>query len=237
MCATVQTAIDNGVNVGVPYYSGIRVDAMKYLMTTEQIEALAAERTTSTVVAGMVDGTYLRALVAAVQAMKRTKQKTQLEAIDTVSTEFYAAVCRGVVTAEIALAEGLPADEAKARVHERNRRATFARSAKSALVAWVREGGDIRKLDLETVTKTELQKQVKTARVDRGESVTQRIERLQAQLLAAMAREPPETARERIETVIAALQDALEELPVAPPARPPTVYTRIAWPRVQAPKL
>jgi len=195
------------------------VSKNQYVMTEAQIEALAAERTTSFMLAEGFDGTYLRALVAGVQAKlgpkrgRRPSDDSQLGVVEAIAGPFYAAVLRGVVTSDIALDATLEAAETTRRTRERNRRSTFARTAKSTLVAWIEAGGDARGLDVATVTKGFLRAAVAAKRDEGGGTVTTRIEKAQTAILAAVAREGPEIAREHLERVIATLQAALDELP------------------------
>lgn len=194
-------------------------------MTEKQIEALAAERLT----ADQADGTYLRALIVGAQAKIGTKRgkRGALAALNDVATAYYAAVLRGVTTPDIAITDGLGSDESQRRVHERNRRATFARSAKSTIVAWVREGGDLKALDADTVTKTELRVSVAASRTKPGVAV----ERAQAAILKAVAHESPEAARTRLEAVMEALQAALDDLPEAPSTRRRIMRATLPAPR------
>ena len=119
--------------------------------------------------------------------------------LESVSQPYYAAVLRGVGPPEI-------------DSRERTRRATFARTAKATLVAWVREGGDIRALDVATVTKTALRAEVSNSRAEKGFNAEQRIERAQAAILDVAARATPQEARNYILTVMSALQNALDDL-------------------------
>jgi hypothetical protein len=191
----------------------------QYALNEVQIEQLAVERTQSLGMLDTHDGTYLRALITAMQAKlgprrgKRPATNVQIEALESIAVPFYAAVMRGVMTPEIAIDGTLEAAELRKRTAERNRRATFARTAKSTLVQWVMEGGDARAIDVPTVTKGELRASVAAARTDRGETAASRVERAQHAILTAVAREGPEEQREHLERVIAALQAALAELP------------------------
>lgn len=190
-----------------------------YMMTEAQIETLAAERTQSLVAVDTSDGTYLRAIVTGAQSKlgpkrgKRPNDNTQLDAIEAIAVPFYAAVLRGVVTTEIALDANMEAGEVSRRTRERNRRATFARTAKSTLATWVKSGGDIRGLDVAKLTKTELRTAITAARGERGLTVASRVEKAQGAILAAVAREGPDAQREHLERVIAALQAVLDEVP------------------------
>lgn len=190
-----------------------------YALTEVQVEALAAERTAGLAVTEAFDGTYLKVLVNAAQAKfgvkrgKRLNTKTQIDALKAIAAPFYAAVLRGVITREIVLTPDLPAAEVTVRTRERNRRATFARTAKSTLVAWVNEGGDLRALDIASVTKSELRASVAAARNHGETPASSRVERAQKAIMRAVAKEAPAVARERLESVIIALQEAIEELP------------------------
>ncbi len=201
-----------------------------YMMTEAQVEALATERITGAAAVDQLDGTYLRGLVAGAQSKLGAKRgrspaaTVQLEALEGIAVSFYAAVLRGVVTADIALGSTLDAAEVSRRTLERNRRATFARTAKSTLVAWIKAGGDIRGLDAATVSKSELRASVVAAK---GEAPpTSRIERAQRAILAAVAREGPGEARAHLQAVVAALQAALTELPSGNGVKPTLLQGR-----------
>jgi hypothetical protein len=127
--------------------------------------------------------------------------------------------------------------EAMRRNRERTRRATFARSAKSTLAAWVREGGDIRALNVATVTKGELRAAINAAKAEKGVTESTRIVKAQDAILAAVAREGPEAAREHLENVIEALSKALDELPddEAEHAESSVIRTRVGVPTFREP--
>lgn len=197
-------------------------------MTESQIETLAHDRTLKLGETDRADSSYLRALIYSTQAKLGPKPaqrsrgnrhvKTQLAALAAVAAPFYAAVLRGVTTPDIAVKDGLDAAEASRRSRERNRRATFARSTKSTLVAWVRLGGDIRMLDVATVAKSELRSSVAAAR-DPTLAAETGVERAQSRIIHAIAAEAEadtERARERLKAVIEALQAELDALSGAP---------------------
>lgn len=215
-----------------------------YVMTEAQVEALAAERTQSLTVVEGFDSTYLRVLITAVQAKlgpkrgKRPDTNAQLDALESIAVPFYGAVLRGVITSDIALDASLDPAEATKRTRERNRRATFARTAKSTLVSWVTEGGDLRALSVATVTKSELRAAVTAAKAEHGTPAASRIERAQNAILSAVAKETPEVARERLESVIAALQEALDELPDQEAHHDTTsIRTRAGTPTFREPRI
>lgn len=191
----------------------------KYAMTEQQIEALAADRQGSASVTEAFDGTYLKVLITGTQSKLGAKRgrtpavDTQLAALEGVAGPFYAAVLRGVITPDIHVDASTEPDEVRRRTREKNRRAVFARSAKSTLVQWVREGGDLRALDVATVSKGELRTSVAAARSERGVTAADRVEKAQETILAVVAHEGPETAKAYLEGVIQALQHALDEMP------------------------
>lgn len=216
----------------------------QYAMTEQQIEALAQERTASLTVTEAFDGTYLKVLITAGQAKlgpkkgKRPTTETQLSALDAAAQPYYAAVLRGVTTDDIVLRPELEAAEATRRTRERNRRATFARTAKSTIFSWIREGGDLRAVDVSTVTKSEMRASIVAARAEQGVPAASRVERAQQTILAAVANDPPERARERLYAVIHALQDALDALPDGHEERhheSTVIRTRVGMPTFREP--
>lgn len=210
----------------------------QYALNESQIESLAAKRTVSIVTVDQLDGTYLRALITGVQSKLGPKKgrtpsdEAQLAALETIAVPFYAAVLRGVTTPDIALEANMEHALVVVRNRERNRRATFARSAKSTLVAWIEAGGDVRAIDVNTVTKTELRQSTLAASSDdRGLAPESRIERATKTILATVAREGPDLARAHLESAIEALQEALEALPAEAAHEESTVIrTRVGTP-------
>lgn len=175
-----------------------------YAATVADVEALASNVATGQ----QSDGTYLRVLVAATQAKLGTSRRgrvntaAQLEILDQVHLQFYAAVQRGVGDASV--------DDA-----ERRRRSGFARSAASTLRAYVKAGKDLRGLVVADTTKHSLRQAVNPVRqVPAGTSrvattflrsvdtATQAAEKLLAS--------DGEEARETIESAIESLQNLLD---------------------------
>lgn len=189
----------------------------QYSMNEKQVEALAAEYGTASAETQRVGMTYLRVIVAACQAVLgkvkrgRVARDTQIQVLEDVTARYYAAVLRGITTPELAPDSALDQAEQTRRSRERNRRSTFARSSKSTLAAFVNTGGDIRALEVETVTRDPLLAAVRSAR---GVSVsTHRLERAQAailRLVAAEAKNDPGGARADLEGTIEVLQNALD---------------------------
>jgi hypothetical protein len=217
-----------------------------YALNETQVEALASQRTRNLLDCDQADGMYLRALVFHTQGKfgpahgKRPATESQLEALALVSQPLYEAVLRGVTTPDIAIEGGIEHGELTRRTRERNRRATFARTAKAALVAWCTAGGDIRKLDVATVTKSELRASVAASR-DPAAGAERSIERAQRRIIAsitAQARASPGAARAALEEVITQLQAALDELPEAEEeehGETTTVRTRVGVPTFREP--
>lgn len=193
----------------------------KYAMSESQVESLAAEYAVASAESARINGTYLRVLVVACQAILgkvkrgRVARDSQLEVLNDVSGKYYAAVLRGVTTPDIAPDDKAEQAERTRRSRERNRRSTFARSAKSTLASWVGAGGDMRGLNAEDVTRDPLLAEVRAARGD--SEAAHKIDRYKAaivRVIAAEAREDPDTARARLESTIEALQVELDALHV-----------------------
>lgn len=219
----------------------------QYALNESQIETLAAKRTQSLIAVDTSDGTYLRALVSATQAKTGPKRgrspsdEAQLAVLEPIAVLFYAAVLRGVTTPDIAIEANMEQGDVAKRNRERNRRATFARSAKSTLVAWIKAGGDVRGIDVNTVTKTELRQSTQAATQDDGGLAPEsRIERATKTILATVAREGPDLARQHLESAIEALQEALDALPAdeeAEHGESTVIRTRVGTPTFREPRV
>lgn len=175
-----------------------------YAATGEQVEQLA-----HLVVSGLRAGeVYLRVVLAHMQSRlgspRRGKAAPQEPVLDAVHAELYPSVLRGVGPEEMP-------DE------ERNGLANFARTMASTVRYFIRNGGDVRGVDINTVTKNGLRKAVtpevpavEGTRAERGflraaEDVKKRV--------LAMARGDPTGARERLEVFMDELDALLATLP------------------------
>ena len=195
-----------------------KIEKSHYRATEQQIEQLAKDHNTMTTAGVRITGIYLRALIAASQAKLGPKGRgrapgkdAQLHALAVANEKFYAAVLRGVTTPEIAAVEGLAPVERTRRALERNRRSNFARTAAGSLTRFAERGGDLRGLDLKTVTKRELDEALQPPGVALEPST-----RYQGALLKAIerrARGDPEGARQVAESAIAALRHLLILIP------------------------
>jgi len=195
-------------------------------LTEAQVEALVSQRTASLLSTDQADGTYLRTILHHTQGKlgpltrgRPPSIQAQIDALQAVTIPFYAAVLRGVTTEDIAIETGMEADKIAVRTRERNRRATFARSVKSTLVVWVQTGGDLRALNAATVTKTQLQVDIREARSP-GDAFERTVERAQRRIIvsiAQQARGSPDMARARLEAIIEALAATLDDLPAVGP--------------------
>lgn len=131
-----------------------------FLATDEQVQLLAGRYSTGLQAQDSVRGCYLKVLTAAtIKAAKPAKGKqTEIMAhLDSVHEGYYALVIKGVTTPDVADDESLDQEQRTARSLERNRRSNFARSAKTSLTTYLKAGGDLFRLDPDTVTKRELQ--------------------------------------------------------------------------------
>jgi hypothetical protein len=213
-----------------------KIEKAHFTVTEQDIELLAQTRVTSDEATKRMDGTYLRILVATMQGDKeiglwgrgkRALAPADIEAhrakLADIHAKFYPAVLRGVTTADVADKDGLAPEDRRERARVRNSRATFARSAASTLQAFIKLGGDVRKLDPKTMKKMDLQRFIiehrePTAPAAQLESTANRLIKDAADLLAA----DPDAGRVQVEHAIAALQALLGEGVPAPQAAPRT---------------
>lgn len=185
--------------------------AAHFMADAAQVERLAA-----LVVEGTnADGTYLKVVLKHMQAQlgkpTRRARRTGAEVeaaehvLDAIHAELYAAVMKGVGP------DDLP-------MPERNRRATFARSAASTIRYFIRGGGDVRNVDVPTATKAGLRKAVQPETpAPADETRDQRSFRKAQDALVKsaqrlVARGDPDAAQ-RIEAAMDALEALLEALP------------------------
>lgn len=201
-----------------------------YVADEAQVEALARQHYTASTEASAAGSTYLRVLVAGVQAQlgpKRGRSRVDataaLSVLEAVHGRFYAAVLNGITTPEVAPDDSLDAKVTTARARERNRRSTFARSSKSTLATFIKGGGDLRVVTVATVTKRQLREAV--APPEPTDRVERRITRAQAVLVRAakrMARDNVDNAQQMLADVIDALQGELDALGEEQPAHDET---------------
>lgn len=173
-----------------------------FLASETQVENLAA-----CVVQGYsANGTYLKVVVAhcgsEIAGKRKPSKEAQLAIVDTVHARFYAHVLVGVGPPDL--------DN-----NERNRRATFARTAASDLRAFIRRGGHLRKLDAAKVTKHDLRtwgrrvpKGTRTRAQRSFESMVAGIQRSAQRI----AKRSPADARKRLEAARTAIDRLLATL-------------------------
>lgn len=202
-----------------------KIEKAHYVATEHDVELLAASHLANTEATRRADGYYLRILIAALHAQfngvkhRRKAAKADLEAHAALLTEthqrFYPFVLKGVTTPDIADDPALHDNDRRVRAMTRNARAAFARSTASTLLAFIRAGGDVRTLDINTVSKTALRMWTRGStpeganpRVDHINASMRRIERDARNLMA----EDPDEARVTIEDCMGRLQRILDEL-------------------------
>jgi hypothetical protein len=209
-----------------------KIEKAHYAASEQEVELLAAAHLACTEATKKTDGAYLRILIAVLQEQFGTKkhklsQKEQhrhAEVLTATHARLYPAVMRGVTTPEVEDHETLTIDERRARAAIRNARAGFARSAASTLHAFIAAEGDVRGLDLQTVTKTALRAHVllKHGVPPKHEMVIAALHRVEKQVLK-WVQEDPDQARAAIEECIERLQKLHDDLPhhlQAPDLRP-----------------
>lgn len=200
------------------------IDA-RYAATAAQIEALARE-VGEGVNAG---GTYLQVLTVACQAElnaapvkgnRKPGARKQAAVVNRINDQFYPHVLKGV---------GPMSMDQK----ERNRRATFARSAASTLRTFASEGGDIRALVPGEVSKAKLRAHgLEVPEGTRDERALARFTDATIRAAQRVTRGNPKAARQRLEAAITALRAALESMDGAKaPAQPEKRASRTAHAR------
>lgn len=150
--------------------------------------------------------TYLAVVLAytkdALPKRSKPSKAATLKVLDKVHAELYPSVLKGVLNGATDVPD-----------KEKNRRAIFARTAASTVRAFVKAGGDIRKLDPATVTKTSMRnygRKVPTGtRTERA--VKKAADTVERTLLALAAKDPGE-AHDRIEKLQSTLEDMLGDV-------------------------
>lgn len=188
-----------------------------HLATDEAVATLARDFVAGVARVDGVRGSYLRILVAhslrelEKSGVKRVSADAGLAAVEAAHAHLYDVIRKAVHTPDIADEEGLTQDEHKRRVHERNRRTTFARTTRSTLVRAVQAGCRLATLDPVTVTKDALQTFYTPARAGPS-SLTDRVARARSrleELIRELAQEDPAAAHEAVDEVHGALMEAL----------------------------
>ena len=129
-------------------------------------------------------------------ARKHRVRQRHGEYLSEVHGRLYPAIMRGVTTPEVADDEQLSQDDKRARAAIRNARANFARTGASTILGFIKAGGDVRGLDVQTVTKYQLQtfihsKDGETPKMEMAMAALQRVEKQ----IVTWAQEDPEQAR------------------------------------------
>lgn len=173
-----------------------------FLATHAQVEQLV-----SLIFIGKKGGnTYTAVVLAhckdALPKRAKPSKAAALKAIDKVHDDLYPSVLKGITNGQADVTDT-----------ERNRRAIFARTAASTLRGFVRAGGDLRKLDPATVTKTSLRTQGK--RVPAGTRAERAMTKATDAILRAaqkIAAKDPGEAHDRIVKSMTALEELLEDV-------------------------
>lgn len=201
-----------------------KIEKAHYMASEHDVEMLSAAHLSCSEATQRVDGSYLRILIAAVQARFGASGRGRRKAADgdlgahstylaSVHTRLYPFVLRGITTPDVADDEALSVEDRRARGLTRSSRAGFARSAASTLQTFVRAGGDIRGLDVETATKSALRAWAKAQGPGKPyaevfQAAFKRVERE----ASALAADDPDAARVAIEDCMTRLQAILDDL-------------------------
>jgi hypothetical protein len=184
-----------------------------YIASDATLKTLAERYVTGADAADEVRGVYLKVLVAhslrEAQNLthKRITMPDAIGAVTAANALLYSVILDAVTTPELAADDSLDKDERSRRARERNRRTTFARTAKSTLLSFVKAGGRLVTLDPTTVTKESLRTFVQQARQGPGipdqiKAARARLEKLVAQLKETDA----DAAQEAVDATGTALQ-------------------------------
>jgi hypothetical protein len=171
-----------------------------WLLSDSEISKLAAGYVEAGEKAATVRGSYLKALVAHVQAALKKKgpKPTDLALVETTSKRLY-----DVVLAAVSTPNSTPL--------ERNSRSAFARSAKATLVLYVKAGGSIRELDPATVTKQALREASEGVQSVANTPQT-KVNRSIKRLLSVVRGLPAARAISVLNAAVGTLTEALEAL-------------------------
>lgn len=188
-----------------------------YLATDAQVAALAREYVTSANGAEQARGTYLRYLTAhSLRELQKSQHKRHstaeaLGAVEAAHAHLYGVVVESTLTPDVVPDPQHSKEERNRRTLERNRRTTFARTSKAALVGFIKAGGRLASLTAEEVNRDTLTRFARAAREgpaslpDRARTTG---ERLLAVVRALMA-EDPEAARTLVDGLSVELQSIL----------------------------
>lgn len=196
-----------------------KIAAAHFVANEAQVEQMARERATAFDTVRSGEDTYLRVVVTAMQArLGKTRRgkievETQLSVLEAVSDRFFAAVVRGVTTPDIAIEPNLDPKEQSRRTMARNSRTAFARSTKSTIKAFIQGGGDVRSIEVESVSKAFLRKAI--APPEPEDRVQRQVHNSRAALIRALVRRAkadPEGAQEDIQATMEDLRTVLEQL-------------------------
>lgn len=210
-----------------------KIAAAHFVANEQQVELMARERATAFETVRNGEDTYLRVVITAMQSQlgrsRRGKadKESQLSVLETVSDRYFAAVLRGVTTPDIALEPGLEPKEQSRRTRARNSRTAFARSTKSTIKTYITGGGDVRAIEVESVSKAFLRKAV--APPEPTDRVQRQVHNTRAAMLRALVRRAkadPDGARDDIEATMEDLRAVLEQLDDAEPSPEPAAAPR-----------
>lgn len=213
--------------------STTQLEKDQYVTTPAGIKALVKEKLTAVATSVRSNVNYLRALVATTQAElgsephqrsvkmpKLTKESrvAQLTALEAVHEKFYGAVLEAI--------EDTPLTEDEKPTNGRTsakaivtRRATFARTAKSTVRAWIKAGHDITALAAAHVTKPSLTIPTgqKKARKTSPKVLVKRATSQSKELvttLVALSEVDPDAAKKEFQVVMGIIADQMGKLGV-----------------------
>lgn len=173
-----------------------------YLATPAQVAELAGLIFTGKRGGNAYLGVVLAYVKDALPKRAKPNKRAALKALDKVHRELYPSVLKGIVNGATDITDKV-----------KNARATFARTAASTVRGFIRAGGDLRKLDPATVTKTSMRMHGrKVPAGTRTERAVSKAADTVERTLLALAHKDPGEAHDRIEKLQSTLEDMLADV-------------------------
>lgn len=187
-----------------------------YLVSDTVLANLARDYVDGVARTDSIRGGYLRILVAHSKRAFRSV-KDAIQAVEQTHQHLYGVISEAVLTKDIAAEEGLSKEEAARRARERNRRTNFARTAKSALMGFLKRGGKLQTLKPHAVTKDALRLRLTQSRAGptTRKSTWNRLEDRLEGFLKRVAAKDPDAAQEMLVELQGRLAAVVATKPVA----------------------
>lgn len=175
-----------------------------YIASDAMVAAIARDYADGVERTDGVRGVYLKILVAHSQkelvGIKRPSADDAKQSVAAAHSRLYSVILETITTPDIAPETDVEPEERRRRTMERNRRSTFARTAKTTLLKWIDAGGKLAQLAPAEVSKEGLRALYAGLPTGTG-TLQERIERTETtleRLLKELQAEAPEAVRDTI---------------------------------------